>query len=75
MFAKVAQQAEHQPFRSVANLFSADAVVYQACFPSNLSAVSGGGGTTPHGFREVSSDNTNLVIDSVSDVTIDLIVR
>jgi hypothetical protein len=69
MFSKVAQQAEHQPFRSVANLFSADVVVYQACFPSNLSQ---SGGTIPHGLREVSLDATNLTVESIGDVTVDL---
>lgn len=69
IFAKVAQQAEHQPFRAVSNLFSDNVVVYQACFPSNLSP---SGGAIPHGLREVSLDATNLTVDSIGDVTVDL---
>lgn len=69
MFAKVAQEAEHQPFRAVSHTFSNVIVVYQVCFPTSLSP---SGGSIPHGLREVSLDATNLTVDSIGDVTVDL---
>lgn len=69
MFARVAQEAEHQPFRAISYTWTDVIVVYQACFPTSLSP---SGGTIPHGLREVSLDATNLTVDSIGAVTVDL---
>lgn len=72
LYAKVAQETEEQAFRGyTADL--ADRTYQSAAFATNLAAVGGGGSVTiPHGLREVSADNTALVLNSISDVTIDL---
>ena len=72
MFARVAQEAEHQPFRAIGHTFSDDIVVYQACFPTSLSP---SGGAIPHGLREVSIDETNITIESIGNVTVDLFFK
>lgn len=75
IFAKVAQEAEHQPFRALPHTYAQDIAVFQACFPTNLTALSAGAVTVPHGFREVASDASTLTINSIGACTVDIMVQ
>lgn len=73
---RMAPEAKHIRFSGYREDSSTFGNLFMLALPTNISAIGGGSAVTvPHGFREVSSDNENIVIDSVGDVTIDLIVR
>lgn len=74
ILARVAQSAVHQAYRGIGDSFSSSYAMYQACMPSTL-AKDNVSLMVPHGLREVSLDATNLVVDSISDVTVDFLFR
>lgn len=73
IMAKVAQHAEHQKYAALPSAVTANWCVMQACLPTNLAALSGS--SIPHGLREVSVDDTNLTVESISNVTVDLFFK
>jgi hypothetical protein len=78
MFAHIkrAQYAEPHPL-IVSRTSTVDFQTIYVVLDSDDAAISSGGssGDTPHGFREISTSATDLVIESLSDVTADIIVR
>ena len=70
MWARVAQESSHQPFLGlVTDSVSSTRAVHQVCLPTSLEAFAV---TNGHGLRFVSSDSTNLVLNSLSAVEVDL---
>lgn len=70
LFCKVAQEAEAQPFLGL-HEDSGGYLFVRANFASSLSPIASSSITIPHGVREVSSDATNIVVESVSAVAMD----
>jgi len=69
MWTRVAQEAEHQNIRCLPTTTIRERTMYQVCFPSSLVQA---GGSIPHGLRETAIDDTNVTIDSIGAVTVDL---
>jgi hypothetical protein len=70
-FSRVAQHDEAYPLL-VNRSGEDDLNLIYAVMEANTLSVSGSSVTIPHGLREVSVDATNLTLESVSDVTVDL---
>lgn len=73
-YGKTAQVNEHVRFSGYRPYNFTIGQMHMLCMPTNL-AVVGAGGETPHGLREVSIDDTNLTVESISNVTVDLFFK
>lgn len=70
MWAGVAQDDQKYPLCGLIDTLS-NSSFYSIVLSSDIGGVSSAAVTIPHGVREVSSDATNIVVDSVSAVAMD----
>jgi hypothetical protein len=78
LYSKSAYEEDNSQFSFKGSIFRYDDIydyyMIQACFPVDESTASVES-VIPSGIREISLNDTNLVVDSLSDVTVDFLFR